>query len=124
MLSHCTWDSHDSWLIFHIASFTTLQVLVYSIGQAAVQHAVLRPLRGRHQDPPPSIAQQPAAQHAEEGPQTLSTRPREENETPASDTEVKHTRPASEEHSGKSDTKVDKTSGNTEKNEVNIMLAE
>lgn len=34
---------------------------MYSAGQAAVQHAVLRPLRGGRRDPPPGIAQQPAA---------------------------------------------------------------
>lgn len=41
--------------------FTSFQVFIYSIGQAAVHHAVLRPLRGSRQDPLPSTAQQPAA---------------------------------------------------------------
>lgn len=39
---------------------TSFQAFFYSSGQAAVHHAVLRPLRGNRQDPPPGIAQQPA----------------------------------------------------------------
>ncbi|MCJ8737983.1 hypothetical protein PDJAM_G00030280 [Pangasius djambal] len=39
----------------------SILVFMYSTGQAAVQHAVLRPLRGGRRDPPPGIAQQPAA---------------------------------------------------------------
>lgn len=35
---------------------------MYSTGQAAVHQVALRPLRGRRQDPPPDIAQPPAAQ--------------------------------------------------------------
>ncbi|XP_060732868.1 chloride channel CLIC-like protein 1 [Tachysurus vachellii] len=39
----------------------SILVFIYSIGQAAVHHAVLRPLQGSRQDPLPSTAQQPAA---------------------------------------------------------------
>ncbi|KAM9460654.1 chloride channel CLIC-like protein 1 [Clarias gariepinus] len=39
----------------------SILVFIYSTSQAAVHHALLRPLRGRRQDPPPSIAPQPAA---------------------------------------------------------------
>ncbi|XP_053490075.1 chloride channel CLIC-like protein 1 isoform X2 [Ictalurus furcatus] len=58
------------------------------------------------------------AQHVEEETLTLSNSPKEEHESSASNTEMKHTQPASKEHSAKSDTKDNKTSGNTERNAV------
>ncbi|XP_053368619.1 chloride channel CLIC-like protein 1 [Clarias gariepinus] len=41
-------------------------VFFYSTGQAAIHYAVLGPLQGRRQDPPPGIAQQPAAPQLQE----------------------------------------------------------
>ncbi|KAF7703636.1 hypothetical protein HF521_022643 [Silurus meridionalis] len=53
-------------------------VFTYSTGQAAVHHAVLGPVRGGRQDPPPGIVQQPSAplkqvqEHQEEAMEPLA----------------------------------------------------
>lgn len=62
-------------------------------------------------------------QHVDEKPQTHSDEPRGEYETSATNTQIKQTQTPSKKQSVKRIIKDNKNSGNTERNEVNIVLA-